>query len=100
MTTPIQPFETANDTVAPATATDGTAARIAQLEAENERLRTGWDEAQTFMALALEREERLRADNRWLVDLARNLLARLEEVDGVHPIEAATVHSELDSRVR
>lgn len=44
---------------------------LERLRTENERLRVGWDEAQTFMALALEREERLRAALTELIDNTR-----------------------------
>jgi hypothetical protein len=91
--------------------------RVAELEAENAemlevirdalgtfeqqkneiaRLRGGWDEAQTYMALSLEREERLRAALREI----REMVDRQAEDEGLWFIRVTASEAYLQQELR
>lgn len=61
-------------------------ARLVQKAAENERLRAGWDEAQVFMALALEREERQAEQIALLQEALQDIANHVPSIDRAYRV--------------
>lgn len=56
------------------------------LRAENERLRAGWNEAQTFMALSLEREERQAEQIALLQEALQDIANHVPSIDRAYRV--------------